>query len=80
MRIFLLHHRHAPGECPAAYAAWSGFASPLRRRTALSTCLAGDHAVWWRVEAADAGLALGLLPAFVAQRTEAIEVREVRIP
>ena len=27
---FLLHHRHAPEECGASFAAWRGFPSPLR--------------------------------------------------
>jgi hypothetical protein len=80
MPSFLLHHRHEPPECAAAFAAWRGFASPLRRHPAVSTCLAGGHAVWWRVVAADRTAALALLPAYVAQRTEAIHVREIEIP
>jgi hypothetical protein len=39
-----------------------------------------DLALWWRVEAPDLAGALGLLPRFVADRTTAIEVREVEIP
>jgi len=80
MPSFLLHHHHAPGECRAAFAAWKGFDSPLRHGLAPSTCLAGGHAVWWRVEAADTGAALALLPAYVAARTQPTEVRDVRIP
>ena len=80
MPDYLLHHRHDPGECAAAFAAWTGFRSPLRHGRAPSTCLAGGHTVWWRVEAADSGAALALLPAYVASRTEAVAVRDVRIP
>jgi len=80
MATFLVHHRHAAAECAAAFAAWSGFNSPLRRRVAHSTCLAGDHRLWWIVEATDGTAALGLLPAFVARRSSATEVRKVRIP
>ena len=80
MPIFLLHHQHEPHECAAAYAAWAGFKSPLRHRPASSTCLRGGHVIWWRVEAGDLDEALALLPAFVAERTEPIEVREVEIP
>lgn len=80
MALFLLHHRHAPRECAAAFAAWQGFASPLRHHAAASTCLAGGHAVWWRVEAATREQALALLPHFVAARTDPIEVRDVDIP
>ena len=80
MPVYLLHHRHAVAECAAAFAAWQGFESPLRHHDAPSTCLAGGHAVWWRVEAADRLAALALLPAFVAGRTEAVLVRDVRIP
>jgi hypothetical protein len=77
---FLLHHRHASHECAAAFAAWKGFESRLRRGSTLSTCLTGGHELWWHVEAADRPAALALLPRFVAARTEALEVREVVIP
>jgi hypothetical protein len=80
MPFFLLHHQHRPDECDVAFAAWHGFDSPLRRRQAASTCLTGGHDVWWRVEAADRGGALALLPRFVAERTLPIHVREVQIP
>ena len=33
---FLLHHQHEPHECATAFAAWKGFDSPLRNRSALS--------------------------------------------
>jgi hypothetical protein len=36
--------------------------------------------MWWTVEAADGSAALAQLPPFVATRTVADEVREVRIP
>jgi hypothetical protein len=80
MTSFLLQHRHAPEECAAAFAAWTGFESPLRHEQAASSCLTGGHAIWWRVQAADAASALSLLPRFLARRTVAIEVREVEIP
>jgi hypothetical protein len=80
MPPFLLRHHHTPGECAAAFAAWQGYDSPLRGRSAASTCLAGGHAVWWRVEAANGQAALALLPPYVAHRTHAIAVRDVQIP
>ena len=80
MPWFLLQHEHQPHECAATFAAWAGFDSPLRHGRVPSTCLAGGHGLWWRVQAADRSRALALLPAFVAARTEAIEVREVKIP
>jgi hypothetical protein len=80
MRCYLLHHRHDPRECGAAYAAWRGFSSDLRRRSAASNCLFGGHAIWWRVEAADAHAALALLPPYVADRTSVTEIRLVTIP
>jgi hypothetical protein len=80
MPDFLLQHRHDPHECGAAFAAWRGFESRLRRRATGSTCLLGGHAIWWRVEAADADAALALLPPYVARRTCVTEIREVRIP
>ena len=54
--------------------------SPLRHHPAASTCLAGQHEIWWRVEAADAIAALALVPSFVRARTQPIEVRDVEIP
>jgi hypothetical protein len=42
--------------------------------------LAGGHAIWWRVEARDLVEALALVPAYVATRTEPVEVRDVQIP
>jgi hypothetical protein len=80
MPVFLLHHQHEPDDCAAAFAAWSGFHSPLRHRPAASTCLAGGHALWWRVRAEDGAAARGLLPRYVADRTKVIEVREIEIP
>ena len=80
MPEFLLEHRHEPGECATAFAAWAGFDSPLRRGRAASTCLAGGHAVWWRVAAASAAEALALLPRYVAERTVPVEIREIDIP
>jgi hypothetical protein len=80
MPLFYLHHSHAPAECAAAFAAWRGFDSPLRRRPAAGTCLTGGHCLLWRVEAGDRDEAAALLPAFVASRTEVIEVRDVEIP
>jgi hypothetical protein len=80
MALFILDHLHEPHECAAAFAAWAGYDSPLRRGRALSTCLAGGHRLWWRVEAPGPDEALALLPAFVAARTLASEVREVPIP
>ncbi len=80
MPTFLLSHHHAPGECRFAFAAWHGFDSPLRHRTVLSSCPRGGHALWWIVEAEGADDALDQLPAFVAQRTEAVRVSPVTIP
>ena len=80
MPFFLLQHQHDPAECAAAFAAWTGFDSPLRHGQAASTCLSGGHAVWWRVQAENDAAALALLPRYVARRTVSIEVRDVEIP
>jgi hypothetical protein len=80
MNTFVLHHRHTAAECAAAFASWAGFDSPLRHRRADSSCLAGDHSVWWRVTAADASAALAQLPRFVRERTTVAVVRDVEIP
>jgi hypothetical protein len=80
MPFFLLHHSHEATECAVAFAAWQGFESPLRHSHAASSCLAGGHGLWWRVEAGSVQDALALLPRFVAERTTPIQIREVQIP
>jgi hypothetical protein len=80
MQRFLIHHRHEARECPAAFAAWKGFDSPLRRETTIASCLAGGHEVWWEVAASDETAALAQLPRYVASRSEAIPVSDVRVP
>ena len=80
MPEFILHHTHDAGECASAFAAWTGFKSPLRHRSAASTCLAGGHCLLWRIEAESVGDAIALLPAFVAARTDVVEIRDVEIP
>ena len=78
--MFLLTHRHAAEECGSAFAAWRGFASPLRRRPTIGSCICGGHCLWWTVTAQDEQEALAQLPPFVADRTEVTAVREVSIP
>jgi hypothetical protein len=80
MHNYMLCHRHESAECQVAFAAWSGFQSPLRHANAPCSCRQGEHRIWWRVEAPDPSAALALLPRFVAERTEAIEVRDVTVP
>ncbi len=77
MALYLLCHEHSAQECRVAFAAWKGFDSPLRHRSALASCATGDHRIWWKVEARDAASALAYLPPFVATRTVAIAVRAV---
>lgn len=76
----MLRHRHAPEECRAAFAAWNGFESPLRRRAVPASCLSGDHSIYWTVEAASEREALATLPPFVAARTFVHAIQEVEIP
>lgn len=80
MKRFILHHRHEAHECPVAFAAWNGFASPLRHRPAIASCALGGHEIWWQVEAGTEEQALANLPRYVAERSEAIRVGEVEIP
>jgi hypothetical protein len=77
---FVLVHTHEPRECASAFAAWRGFASPLRRSRAIGSCERGGHRIFWIVNADSEQAALALLPQFVADRTEASEVSEVPIP
>jgi hypothetical protein len=79
-RRYLLHHRHRAEECGVAFASFKGLRSPLRHSGALASCRCGEHAIWWLVDAASPEEALELLPFFVAERSTAVEVTEVRIP
>ena len=80
MSRYLLQHRHEPRECGVVFASFRGHESPLRRQPTLASCASGGHAIWWTVEAASEEDALGLLPHYVAERTVATRVSEVRIP
>ncbi len=80
MPRYLIHHRHESDQCGVAFRSFKGYASELRHRAALSSCISGGHAVWWTVEAPTAGEALELLPYFVAERSTATRVSEVVIP
>jgi hypothetical protein len=80
MASYLLHHHHLPHECGVVFASFKGHESTLRRRPTLASCRSGGHAIWWTVEAATETDALGLLPAYVAERTTATSVSEVQIP
>jgi hypothetical protein len=80
MPRYLLHHHHEPNECGFAFAAFRGFASPLRHSAPLSSCGSGGHSIWWTVDAASEEKALALLPFYVAERTKAVPVSEVQIP
>jgi hypothetical protein len=90
VKSYVLIHQHAPAECSVAYAAWSGFDSPLRGRAVPSTCArhvgaaapAGGpagHEIWWTTQAGDEASALGQLPPYVRERTQVREVSEVMI-
>jgi len=77
---FLIHHKHEPHECGAAFAAFKGHESPLRHRATAASCAFGGHAIWWWVEAPGEAEALALLPFFVARRATATRIDAVDIP
>jgi hypothetical protein len=80
MPSYVLEHSHEAESCGVAYAAWSGYDSPLRRRPAIASCVTGGHRIFWFVEADDADAALRQLPEWLASRTAVSEVSEVEIP
>jgi hypothetical protein len=77
---FLLEHAHSARECGVVFAAFKAFDSPLRHRLTVGSCDFGTHRIWWDVEAATASDALGQLPRYVAERTTAVRVRDIRTP
>jgi hypothetical protein len=80
MPLYRLHHTHPAHECRIVFAAWNGLASPLRHSATVSSCPTGGHEIWWDVDAGTAEEALGQLPHYVAERTEAIQIDDVEIP
>jgi hypothetical protein len=80
MGLFLLHHRHAPEECGAAFASFKGVDSSIRHEPAISSCGDGGHALWWIVDATNETEALGLLPYFVVERSTVTKVARIDIP
>lgn len=77
---FLLHNHHAADDCGVVFAAFRGFASPLRHTEALASCRSGGHEVWWRVAAEDEAAALRQLPRYVATNSTATRVNAVAVP
>ena len=80
MAHYLLQHHHEPHECGVVFASFRGHESPLRHRSTVGSCRSGGHAIWWTVDAGSETDALALLPFYVAERTTASGVAEVRIP
>jgi hypothetical protein len=80
MARFMLEHRHAPRECGVVFASFKAFPSPLRHSLVCASCDFGTHRIWWEVEAETAAEALSRLPRYVAERTTAIRVQELRTP
>jgi hypothetical protein len=80
MPRFRLEHRHVADECGVVFASFKAFESPLRHQRTLGSCDFGTHRIWWDVEAATAEDALSRLPRYVAQRTTAIRVGDLRTP
>jgi hypothetical protein len=80
MPLYLVTHMHRAEECGVAFAAWRGFDSPLRRFPTLSSCQAGGHQLWWRIEAPDEQAALAQVPWWIGQRSVVASVSEVRLP
>ena len=80
MPRFMLSHRHDPQECGVVFASFKAFKSPLRGSTVRASCDFGTHRIWWEVDAPSEDAALGQLPRYVAERTSALRIRELRTP
>ena len=80
MPRFMLDHRHHPGECGVVFASFKAFSSPLRGSAVRASCDFGTHRIWWDVEAPSEDAALAQLPRYVAERTAAVRIRELRTP
>jgi hypothetical protein len=76
----MLDHQHRPLECGVVFASFQAFKSPLRDRVTSGSCDFGTHRIWWEVEAETEDEALSWLPGYVAERTSAIRVGDIRTP
>ena len=79
MPTFVLAHAHHETECRVAYSAWRGFDSPLRGSDTAASCAAGDHRMFWTVEADSSEAARAQLPPYLAERTHVSQVTKVAI-
>jgi len=77
---FLVHNHHAADDCGVVFAAFRGFASPLRHTEALASCRNGGHEIWWRTAAENEAAALRQLPHYVATNSTATRVTSVAVP
>jgi len=77
---FLLHNHHPADDCGAVFAAFRGFASPLRHTEALASCRSSGHEIWWHAAADDDAAALRQLPRYVATNSTATRVDTVVVP
>jgi len=77
---FVIHHRHESNECGAVFASFQGFVSPVRRRSAPTSCRHGGHDIWWFVEAETTAQALALVPPYVAERASVTRIERIAIP
>ena len=80
MPRFMLEHRHTSRECGVVFASFKAFNSPLRHQPTVASCDFGTHRIWWDVEADTADAALARLPRYVAVRTTAIRIGDLRTP
>lgn len=78
MATLILAHAH-PAECKIADAAWRGCDSPLRGLDAVASYANGNQRSYWIVDGDIAHDAVKQLPSYLAERTQASEVRRVAI-
>jgi hypothetical protein len=77
---FLLHNHHAADDCGVVFAAFRGFASPLRHTDALASCRSGGHEIWWQAAAEDEAAALRQLPRYDATNSTVTRVSSIAVP
>jgi hypothetical protein len=80
MPQFVIHHQHSASECGVVFAAFRGFASPLRHKATAASCPIGGHEIWWWTTASDEASARELLPPYVATHSTVTRVEQVHIP
>jgi|AP45_3_1055517.scaffolds.fasta_scaffold705198_1 hypothetical protein len=80
MPEFMLHHTHDAEPCDEIFPQLEAVGQALNGQSFFCTCPSGEHGGFFRVEAAGADEALGMLPADMRTATTVFAGEQMTIP